>query len=101
MSLVCEPNRLPDSASTRCTVNLIAGQEIPTEVLQRSRELAAAGPFGHVQWWDSWWRHLRPRGSELFLMTVSRGDELVGLAPWYMQRTFGSGRVVRFLGDGR
>ena len=106
MSLLCEPNPPPaDRAAARLNVdlavNLIGGREVPADLVEKSRQLETAGPFGHARWWDSWWRNLRPRGSQLFLLTVSRGDQLVGLAPWYTQRVFGLGRVVRFLGDGR
>src|ERR1051325_8844398 len=78
-------------------VKLVTGNEVPADLLDRAKTLDSGGPFGRAAWWDSWWRHLRPRGSELFLLTVWQGDELVGLAPWYAQRAFGFGRVVRFL----
>ena len=102
MALLCTQNQPPaDRSAGRLTVDLITGNDVPADLAEKSRRLAAAGPFGHARWWDSWWRNLRPSGSELFLLTVSRGNELVGLAPWYSQRIFGQGRVVRFLGDGR
>jgi len=98
---VCEPrSNSIDHAARALTVKLVTGKVLPTDLIERARELDAAGPFGRPVWWSSWWRHLRRRGSELFLLTVSDGDELVGLAPWYRYRAFGFGRVVRFLGDG-
>ena len=100
--LICEsPAAADDRPAGALTVKLVTGRNIPDELLARTQSLDAAGPFGRAIWWESWWRHLRPRGSELFLLCVSRGDELIGLAPWYTRRSFGFGRVVRFLGDGR
>ena len=83
------------------TPKLVVGQELPSELIDRAKRSDSSGPFGRAVWWDSWWRHLRPPGSELFLLTISRGDQLLGIAPWYTQRTWSFGRIVRFLGDGR
>jgi CelD/BcsL family acetyltransferase involved in cellulose biosynthesis len=95
-------NRIPnDRESQALTLKLVVGQELPSELIDRATALDSSGPFGRAVWWDSWWRHLRPPGSELFLLTVSRGDQLLGIAPWYTRRTWSFGRVVRFLGDGR
>jgi CelD/BcsL family acetyltransferase involved in cellulose biosynthesis/GNAT superfamily N-acetyltransferase len=83
------------------TVNAFTGQRLPIDLIDRATALDSFGPFSRLVWWDSWWRHLRPFGSELFLLTVSDGDRLLGLAPWYTRREMGFGRVIRFLGDGR
>ncbi len=102
MPMLCEPSPAPADRSPRpVTVELITGRTMPADLLDRAETLEAGSPFGRAAWWDSWWRHLRPKGSELFLLKVSVGDELIGLAPWYTRRIFGFGRVVRFLGDGR
>ncbi len=102
MSLLRERYPAPaDRSAQALTVKLITGSEVPADLLARTTTLAGGGPFGRALWWGSWWRHLRPRRSELFLLTVSQGDELIGLAPWYTQRAFDYGRIVRFLGDGR
>ena len=81
------------------TVELFSGEEIPRGMVERAAALDSRSPFAGEVWWDAWWHHLRPPEAELFLLTVSRGDQLLGLAPWYMRRTRGYGRVVRFLGD--
>ncbi len=81
------------------TVELFTGAEIPRGMVERAAALDSRSPFAGEVWWDAWWHHLRPPDAELFLLTVSRGDQLLGLAPWYMRRTRGYGRVVRFLGD--
>ena len=91
----------PTSHSTRpLTVELVTGNRMPAGLIDSTMALDSAAPFGRAIWWDSWWRHLRPPGSELFLLTVSQGDELLGLAPCYAHRSYRFGRVVRFLGDG-
>ena len=101
-AILCEPNSdVIDCAARALTVKLVTGSELPADLLDRAKQLEVAGPFGRSIWWGSWWRHMRPRGSELFLLAVWHGDQLVGLAPWYTYRAFGLGRVVRFLGDGR
>ena len=74
-------------AAASLTVELFTGQEIPPGLLERARALDAHSPFAGELWWDAWWHHLRPPGAELFLLTVSRGDQLLGLAPWYTRRS--------------
>ncbi|MDX1961802.1 MAG: GNAT family N-acetyltransferase [Pirellulales bacterium] len=69
-------------------------------------QLAAGLPFLEWEWLESWWRHygheagrLRS-GHELLLLAVWEGDQLLGVAPWYLQRTVAYGNVIRFLGSG-
>ena len=101
MSLACEStNAACKPAHNRLSVKLVTGLDIPAAVVERASTLVAAGPFGRPLWWDSWWRHLRPKDSQLFLLTVWRGTEMVGLAPWYSRQASGGRREVRFLGDG-
>jgi CelD/BcsL family acetyltransferase involved in cellulose biosynthesis/ribosomal protein S18 acetylase RimI-like enzyme len=87
----------PSDASL--TVELYTGEEISRELLERASALDCRGPFSAEVWWDAWWKHLRPPGTELFLLTISRGGQLLGLAPWYTRRSRAYGRVVRFLAD--
>ena len=69
--------------------------------------LARDVPFCGWAWLSSWWRHYgrnhqdpRP-GRRLFVLGVfDSGKRLVGLAPWYLDRSLAKGRVVRFLGSG-
>jgi CelD/BcsL family acetyltransferase involved in cellulose biosynthesis len=64
--------------------------------------LAGDVPFRRWEWLEAWWRHYRRKGMELFVLSVRDDDgELVGLAPWYLSRSNGAGRVVRFLGSGQ
>jgi CelD/BcsL family acetyltransferase involved in cellulose biosynthesis len=68
--------------------------------------LAGDVPFRQSQWLIPWWRHYGPvigsaqRQVELFTLGVYEAGELVGLAPWYLDRSAARGRIVRFLGSG-
>jgi CelD/BcsL family acetyltransferase involved in cellulose biosynthesis len=63
--------------------------------------LAGEVTFRRWEWLEAWWRHYHREGMELFVLAVRDGDgELVGLAPWYIDRSARKGRVVRFLGSG-
>ncbi len=68
--------------------------------------LAGDVPFRRCEWLFPWWRHYGPaiastqRQVELFTVGVYDSGELVGLAPWYIDRSPARGRVVRFLGSG-
>lgn len=68
--------------------------------------LAAGIPFRSWEWLGTWWRHYEPalkaagRRVELYVLAVTEGDELVAIAPWYMDRSLRSGNVIRFLGSG-
>jgi CelD/BcsL family acetyltransferase involved in cellulose biosynthesis len=64
-------------------------------------------PFRRYEWLEAWWRYYglesgRPRrGRDLYVLAVvDQSRRLVGLAPWYAERTATQGRVVRFLGGG-
>lgn len=63
-------------------------------------------PFRSWAWMMSWWKHYgvcrEPgRRKELFVLGVLDNDgRLVGMAPWYIERSPSRGRVVRFLGSG-
>jgi CelD/BcsL family acetyltransferase involved in cellulose biosynthesis len=68
--------------------------------------LADGVPMRSWEWLESWWRYYggeadpRNRQRELFTLAVFTDDgHLVGLAPWYLERS-GHGRVLRFLGGG-
>ena len=69
--------------------------------------LAHGVPFRRWEWLESWWNHYGPgptgdgRQQELFVLAVLGSDRsLVGLAPWYIERSASRGRVVGFLGSG-
>lgn len=67
----------------------------------RWNELAANVPFCRWEWLETWWRHYRHHRCELFILAVrnTQGD-VIGIAPWYLERSPVWGRVVRLLGSG-
>ena len=69
--------------------------------------LSQGVPFRRWEWLESWWRNyghdsgrLR-RHFELFVLAaIGQDQSLLGIAPWYLERTTSQGRLVRFLGSG-
>lgn len=65
--------------------------------------LARGVPFRSWTWLGGWWRHYGADEADnrrLFALAVyDDHNELVGLAPWYLEKTR-SGQVVRLLGSG-
>jgi CelD/BcsL family acetyltransferase involved in cellulose biosynthesis len=60
--------------------------------------LAGGIPFRRHEWMATWQRCY---GGELFVVAVrTSSGALVGIAPWYVDRSLPNGRVVRFLGSG-
>jgi CelD/BcsL family acetyltransferase involved in cellulose biosynthesis len=59
---------------------------------------ACSCPAALPGWQLAWWRHLAPQGAALRAVAVSEGEELVGLAPFFVN----PGRRVdyRLLGAG-
>ena len=69
--------------------------------------LAGGVPFRSWAWLSTWWRYYGmpedapSRSNQLFALCVfDRHDELVGMAPGYLENSAARGRVVRFLGSG-
>ena len=69
--------------------------------------LAEGIPFRSWDWLSTWWRHYgqcpedcRPVRHLFTLGVFDRMERLVGVAPWYLERSRSRGRVVRFLGSG-
>jgi CelD/BcsL family acetyltransferase involved in cellulose biosynthesis len=63
--------------------------------------IAGDVPFRRWEWLATWWRHYQRRSARPFIVTVHTDDgEMVGLAPWYIERSCLSGSVLRFLGAG-
>ena len=49
-------------------------------------------------WMLSWWRHMAPSPSELRILALRDGEQLVALAPWFAHRGEGDRLDLRFLG---
>lgn len=66
--------------------------------------ISGAVPFRCWDWASTWWQYYGQHwdsSRELFVLAVFDDfDKLVGLAPWYIERSVAFGRVVRFLGSG-
>jgi len=60
--------------------------------------VACSLPLCAPGWMLAWWRNMAPAGSELRIIVVRAGPEVVAVAPWFAQ-TSESGRIdLRFLG---
>lgn len=55
-------------------------------------------PFATPAWLLPWWRHARPRRSQLHVVAVESAGELIGISPWYAHRARDHGLVLRPLG---
>ena len=85
----------------------------PVASLEELQRLAASWnaltrevPFRSWEWLGSWWQHygeplVTSGRRELFVLAV-RDDSgsVVGIAPWYLERSRTLGRIIRFLGSG-
>ncbi|MFO7908284.1 MAG: GNAT family N-acetyltransferase [Planctomycetota bacterium] len=62
-------------------------------------------PFRGTAWLHKWWEHFRgttESDGELFVLQVTdEAGEIVGIAPWFRDRSVYHGRVVRPLGAGK
>jgi CelD/BcsL family acetyltransferase involved in cellulose biosynthesis len=70
-------------------------------------QLGGGMPFRGWTWLSTWWRHYGCKdfqtrgGTRLCVACVfDETDAMVGLAPWYLDRTAATGRVLRMLGSG-
>jgi CelD/BcsL family acetyltransferase involved in cellulose biosynthesis len=71
------------------------------------RALAADSPLRSWDWLATWWQHYGAADRQLYVIAVfdelnTQGNDklLLGLAPWYLDRTVMHGNVVRWLGSG-
>ncbi|HEU4702437.1 MAG TPA: GNAT family N-acetyltransferase [Conexibacter sp.] len=62
--------------------------------------LAAANGLPQLSpaWVRAWWQHVAPEGAAPRVVAVRDGDQLVGLAPFYVDRTGGGRRDYRLPG---
>ena len=59
----------------------------------------ASEPYAMPAWMWAWWRHAAPRSSRLRTVVVSSCDEVVGIAPLFVEYSLGVNRY-RILGAG-
>ncbi len=65
----------------------------------RWNALAGGIPFRRHEWLAAWWRHYGVDG-DLYTLLVEDNGAILGIAPFYLQRSAAGGRVLRLLGDG-
>ena len=70
------------------------------EVAQVWDCLAWGNPFRGRAWLRSWW-NAYSHGQQLLILQVNNNEgDIIGFAPWYIERSLSQGQVVRFLGSG-
>jgi CelD/BcsL family acetyltransferase involved in cellulose biosynthesis len=81
-------------------ISTFAGaEEIATDWRRLYHSSGSTNPFASPDWLLPWARHFVPE-RDLALLTVSRGGQLVGLAPWYFKSMYPLPRRLQLLGSG-
>ncbi|MEP9410003.1 MAG: GNAT family N-acetyltransferase [Candidatus Brocadia sp.] len=66
--------------------------------------LSKAVPFCTWDWLQCWWKYYgtgRPGRRQLFtLLVCDISQQIIGIAPWYLENSLYQGKTIRFLGDG-
>lgn len=85
-------------------VTRITSLEASPTALQEWDRLAAGRLFLTWTWLECWWRHYRHDGRrrlELYtLLVYDDHGRVVGIAPWYVERSLSGAGTIHFLGDG-
>ncbi len=81
-------------------VTPLTGRELPAALVGDWNRLAGDMPLRRWEWLAPWWQCYRAENDQLCLLVVrDEMERVVGLAPWYLTRSFLDGRALRFLGD--
>ncbi len=87
--------------SDQLNVRLLTSEDAFVRLAEAWDSLSADIPFRRVKWSESWWQHYRRPNTALRILAVEDNNaNLLGLAPWYSERSLRGGRVIRFLGSG-
>jgi CelD/BcsL family acetyltransferase involved in cellulose biosynthesis len=68
--------------------------------------LSRGVPFRSFDWLETWWRHYGAREASattlrrLQVLVVRDHNQVVGIAPWFVETSLGQGRLLKFLGTG-
>ncbi len=64
-------------------------------------DLASGVPFRSWAWNSSWWRHygLPSPHRKLCILIALENNQIVGIVPWFVERSAARGTVVRWLGS--
>src|SRR6185295_4648098 len=97
----------PMKSNNELHVTRLATTEDLASIRSEWSSLAGDVPFCSWEWLESWWRSygdqsVAPgRTQQLLVLAVhDRTENLVGVAPWYVERSASQGRAIRFLGSG-
>ena len=64
-------------------------------------DLAEGVVFRTWEWLGAWWQAYASQGELSVLVVRDPQDQVVGIAPWYRERSLTGGRTLRFLGSGK
>jgi CelD/BcsL family acetyltransferase involved in cellulose biosynthesis len=88
-------------------IQLITTWQELTALESAWRALADDSPLRSWDWLATWWQHYGLADRQLYVIAVfddvdtkSNDKPLLGIAPWYLDRTVINGNVVRWLGSG-
>lgn len=96
-----DPSHPVDAGSNVMQVTRVTSFEDQDELKQAWKQLEAANFCLAWTWLKCWWEYFG-QGHELCVLVVrSSGKEIVGIAPWYIDRTSKLSRTIRFLGSGQ
>jgi len=80
------------------------------ELADRARQwdsLTQGVPFRSWSWTSAWWKQYgdvlnrdNSRNELYAICVVDNNDSMIGVAPWYLERSLAGGRIIRFLGQG-
>ncbi|HWB00889.1 MAG TPA: GNAT family N-acetyltransferase [Pirellulales bacterium] len=90
-------------AATEATTTIVRARSFDALVDLKAtwNELAGQYPTRRYEWCEAWWRHWGTPGNNLLVALIyDEQGMLIGIAPWYVERSMLSGRVLRFLGSG-
>ena len=94
--------RRPRAADVDLRTDLVTTTHQFDDLRAQWNALAGSIPFRRWEWSQAWWKHCRPKRSELAILAIYDADhQLVGLAPCFSTYTIGRGRVLCFLGSGQ
>lgn len=82
------------------TVDLVTSDDQLSSADIESWNALAANPMQRWEWLGSWWQAYGA-GHDLYVLRVRRDDELIALAPWFLENRATTGRTIRFLGSGK
>jgi CelD/BcsL family acetyltransferase involved in cellulose biosynthesis len=89
------------------TVRILTTWQDFAELETPWRALDGGMPFRSWDWLATWWKHYAAADWQLHVLAVygdvdgdGNNHQLLGIAPWYLDRTLVNGNVVRWLGSG-